>query len=111
MYEQNSALMRCYFIYMSRDICLKFTLNTAACLLTQLHTHIPHVIVNTHALISLNVPCICHFQKLSFNQDVIVQEYIWTLQNIFFSVNIFYICVRVSKATIGIQGLPPAGKN
>ena len=31
MYEQNRALTRCYFIYMSKDILLKFTLNTAVC--------------------------------------------------------------------------------
>ena len=31
MYEQNSALMRYYFIYMSKDIFLKFTFNTVTC--------------------------------------------------------------------------------
>ena len=59
------------------------------------HTHTPHVLVNTHAL---NVTCIRHFQELSINQDVNVQEFIWILQKIFLSVNVFSIFVCVSKA-------------
>ena len=67
------------------------------------HTHTLHVLSMSHAYI-------CHFQELSVDEDVNVQEFIWTLQKISFSVNVFYIFVCVSKAEIAIQGLPPAGQ-
>ena len=60
---------------------------------THTHTHTPHVLVNTHALnVSCRCICICHFQELSVNQHVNVQEFIWSIQKIFFGYFIF-LCV------------------
>ena len=88
MYEQNSAPMRYYFIYMSRHIFKSLLLmlllvsnkththarahacmqaRTRARARTHTHTHTSHVLVNTHIL---NVSCIRLFQELSVNEGV-----------------------------------------
>ena len=135
MYEQNRALMCYYYICMSRDfknkterlllILLLVNNKTHARMHARTHTHTlsgsfslththtqhtPHVLMDAHTLAHM-LSCVDHFQELSVNQGVNVEEFVWSIQNKCFSVNVFYNHLCVSKAKISIQWLLPAGTN